>query len=398
VNVKAPDSTKIEVSVPGYENGQDSFPVEEKRGQLRTVRLVPKDAAKLTKTLMEITIVNQFDGSKVQNAKVTVGRDSQVTDRDGLVNLVLLPGIHPINVTANGYHKDQTRITVPEFDVTGSNAAERREITIRPQGALGEEMQGWELEDGTAALIIEVLDAQSGKPIQGATVRFDDGDTFATEKDGRLRKSVPAPKSWKIEVAAPGYRSGQDSFTVEEKRGQIRTVRLAPVDAAKVDKVLLAITIMDMGDGSFVQNAKVTVGRASGITDAKGLVKLRVLPGIHAFSANAKGYVKESRPLDVPESKEKQEMLIAIRPSGGADIFVRVLRSGSRVPINKASVKLSSQYEYTNSNGEARFLKMPFGEHSLVVQADGYKKQLKLINHSKQSPASDFTEIELEPN
>lgn len=354
------------------------------------------------KVVMGITIVNMVDGTKVQKARVVVERVSGlsgavervsgITDVDGFVNIYVLPGSYSYSVTARGYHKEEGPLLVPV-----SKTQEFEEIKVRPTGALGEELKDWELKDGKAPLVVEVLDAQRGRPIAGATVRFEDGYADVTGTDGRLRLNVKAPNSFKIDVSAPGYQNGHDSFTMEERRGKMQTVRLAPIDASKIGKVSLRVTVSDVTDKSMVAGARVTVGRIPGVTGADGVVSLEVLPGIHDFSITAKGYVNEKGRWDVPAGKDEQQQVIGLRPEGGADIFIRVLSARSKQPIPGAAVRVSSQQESTDSHGEARFLNMPFGEHGLGVQADGYKPHRITIKHARDATAG-FTEVELDPN
>jgi hypothetical protein len=323
---------------------------------------------------------------------VTAGRVSQVSDADGFVSLFIDPGVHEVIVTAKGYHKEETTLVVPV-----SKDQEFDEIKIRPAGALGDEMQDWELADGKAPLVVEVLDSKRGRPIAGATVRLSDGYSDVTGTDGRLRLNMDAPNSLKMDVSAPGYQDGHGSFSVEERRGSWQTVRLAPIDAAKVGKVSLQITVSDLSDRSMIAGARVTVAGIPGVTGADGVVNINVLPGIHEFTVTARGYVKDKGRWDVPAGKDEQQQVIGLRPEGGADIFIRVLSARTKQPIPDAAVRVSSQQESTDSHGEARFLNMPFGEHGLGVQADGYKPHRITIKHARNATAG-FTEIELDPN
>jgi hypothetical protein len=59
-------------------------------------------------------------------------------------------------------------------------------------------------------------------------------------------------------------------------------------------------------------------------------------------------------------------------------------------------VRISTQQEDTDGNGEARFLNMAFGEYRLGVQAEGHKPYAETIKHNEKA-GTKFREIKLEP-
>src|SRR5262249_45824769 len=139
------------------------------------------------------------------------------------------------------------------------------------------------------------------------------------------------------------------------------------------------------------------IGRVSDVTNENGKLQVRLPPGVHSYSINAKGYAKATGRFDVDERKDTQVQVIDLTPIGKGDVFVRVRSSGSSKPIEKATVWLAQQIQLSDGKGEAKFLGMPFGKHRLFVDAPGYKERETLVLHNSDSAKGTFTEIELEP-
>jgi hypothetical protein len=87
-----------------------------------------------------------------------------------------------------------------------------------------------------------------------------------------------------------------------------------------------------------------------------------------------------------------------LKPPGerSGDLLVKVLEAGTRKPIPKAWIRISSEQEMSDSHGEARFLRLPFEPQSVVVGIDGYKPHHGTFHHNREY-ATKFFEIELEP-
>jgi hypothetical protein len=256
----------------------------------------------------------------------------------------------------------------------------------------------WEPADGYVPVIYEVFDANTGKPIKGAMVRFPSGNAYPTNAAGQARLEMAANSTKNIEVSAPGYVTAQSAISVGERRIE-GAIRLAPVSFAQVERPLVTVTVLDVSASTTtpVPNATVTIGRVTRTTDAHGAVSLLLIPGVHSFTVTAKDFVKETGSFDVRTGKDVVlSQMIAIRPNGADDIFVRVRDAKSKKPIVDAGVRISSQQEQTDDHGEARFLKMPFGEHELKFQADGYKLHRLLLKHNRKV-AAEFKDVELEP-
>lgn len=264
----------------------------------------------------------------------------------------------------------------------------------------------WEPKDKDyLPMIYEVFDAKTGKPIKGAKVRFPSGNAYITDENGRIKTELLAgkigTKPVDLEISAPGYASVKKSVTARSGRLEGGT-RLEPIDPRKADKMLVKIAVHDGSDMKPIREGKVTTGRASETTDKYGVVLLELVPGIHTIGVKAKGYNSTSARIDVRDNRGEDlstvalEHTILMTPSGGADVYLRVLNADTKKPIVEASVRLGTQAESTDPHGEATFVNIPFGEHRLWIGADGHNPKDSSIVHGKNS-ATGFHVIELDP-
>jgi hypothetical protein len=264
----------------------------------------------------------------------------------------------------------------------------------------------WEPKDKDyLPMIYEVFDAKTGKPIKGAKVRFPSGNAYVTDENGRIKTELIASKFGskpvELEISAPGYGTVKKSVTARSGRLE-GGARLEPVDPRKAEKMLVRITARDGTDGKPIPQAKVTIGRASETTDKNGDVLTELIPGVHSIAVKAKGYNNASTRIDVRDNRSEDLSTIALEhtvlmtPSGGADIYVRVLDSKTKKPIVEAGVRLDMQAESTDIHGEATFVGIPFGEHRLWVGTKEHNQHDSNIIHATKS-AADFHVIELDP-
>jgi hypothetical protein len=255
-------------------------------------------------------------------------------------------------------------------------------------------------------MIYEVFDAKTGKAIKGAKVRFPSGNAYVTDENGQVKISVlaskVASKPLDVEISAPGYASVKKS--VAARSGRLEGgARLEPIDPRKADKMLVKIAVRDGSDMKPIPQGKVTTGRASETTDKDGVALLELVPGVHTIGVKAKGYNSASTRIDVRDNRGEDlstvalEHTILLTPSGGADLYVRVLDSKTKKPIVEAGVRLDTQAESTDTHGEATFVGIPFGEHRLWVGTKEHNQHEGKIIHATKS-AADFHVIELDPN
>lgn len=264
----------------------------------------------------------------------------------------------------------------------------------------------WEPKDKDyLPMIYEVFDAKTGKPIKGAKVRFPSGNAYVTDENGRIKTELLAgtfgSKPVELEVSAPGFTSVKKSVTARSGRLE-GGARLEPVDPRKAETMLVRITVRDGTDGKPIPQAKVTAGGAPETTDKNGDVLINLIPGVHTVAVKAKGYNSASARIDVRDNLREDlstialEHTILLTPSGGADVYVRVLDGRTRKAIVEAGVRLGTQAESTDPHGEATFVNMPFGEHRLWVDVKGYNPHDSTLVHGQKS-AADFHVVELDP-
>lgn len=227
------------------------------------------------------------------------------------------------------------------------------------------------LERSWVRLVITVLDAKTGKPVKDARL-----GNLRADAEGRLEHSVTPNTNYPVTITAHGYATFKHSFTIPD-RDTDRTVQLTPIAAADVEQVVVGVTVRDRTGGAQttpIPNAKVEIGRRSLTTDADGFVNFSLLPGTHSYTVTAQGFIETTGQFDVYQSKEQEFQSIYMFVGGTADLRIRVAtddRGGNW--IAGASVRIASFQQYSDKHGEARFSKLPFGDHKLKISAEGYE-------------------------
>jgi len=256
----------------------------------------------------------------------------------------------------------------------------------------------WDASDGNVAVEVEVLDSATGLPIKGAIVRLSDGKPYATDADGVAKIELPPSTSMKAEISATGYSTINTDVRAFSERSE-QEVRLTPVATSTLDLSEVNVNVFDITEAATpLSGATVKVGNFTKTTDDKGDVSFDLVPGEYAFTVTATDFVTETGKIDVRAGKQVViNEMVGLKPVGSEDVYFRVISSKTKKPIASAEVRLASQQESTDSNGEARFLNIPFGEYRAGARADGYKVSAETIRHNKDS-GTKFREFKLEPD
>jgi hypothetical protein len=256
----------------------------------------------------------------------------------------------------------------------------------------------WQAADGFVAVEVEVLDSATGLPIKAAIVRLDDGKPYATDADGLAKIELPPQTTKKADISATGYTTFNREIRTFDSRVELE-VRLTPVATSTLDLSEVNIHVTDITEAATpVPGATVKVGNFTKTTDDKGEVSFDLVPGEYAFTVTATDFVTETGKFDVRAGKQVViNEMVALKPVGSEDVYFRVISSKTKKPLANAEVRLASQQESTDSNGEARFLNIPFGEYRAGARADGYKVSAETIRHNKDS-GTKFREFKLEPD
>ena len=220
-----------------------------------------------------------------------------------------------------------------------------------------------------AALVLQVVDAESGAPIEGFEVRagfemawplMRDGQPVLEHPGGNVRfdglRPPGASGTARLEIRAPGFADldradihvvrDQDAYLGAIALRRVPVVRVTAVDqrGAPVEGASVSLTPESEGgqpgmimrrvqmspDGMRTSDSRAR-GR-NGVTDADGVVELTSLPGERCtIAVRASRFAPyESEPLDLPEALDVDHAALLLR---GATVEVRVVdERGDPVP------------------------------------------------------------------
>jgi hypothetical protein len=120
ITMRAGTKDDVRIIAEGYITQEDTITTTDADTE-HIVRLTPIGKTDLQKRAVKITIggVKGSVNWPVPKAKVTIGRQSLVTDAYGVVKLELAPGFHSYTVSANGFKDEKGK-----FEVSQANSKE----------------------------------------------------------------------------------------------------------------------------------------------------------------------------------------------------------------------------------------------------------------------------------
>lgn len=227
----------------------------------------------------------------VSGADVTVGTTTIATGADGkAVFTGLLPGDYNYSVAAAGYNNASGSVNVADADVT-------KDVTL----ALTVYKLTFNVTDGTTAIANAIVSV-------GMT-------TVLTDVDGKAVFTGLLPAAYDYMVTAGGYDTISSSVTV--------------VDADVAENVIMKLTVYSLTftitDGSaVVQNASVTVGTTTTVTDADGKAVFNdLLPGDYTYTITATGFAPANGSATITNVNVVQNIVLL------SDVGLNLSKNGS---------------------------------------------------------------------
>ena len=232
---------------------------------------VPLVGGKLTASLQPVVVsglvTDAVTGAPVAGATASFDGQQSITNAEGRFELSRLPRSGaPVTVSADGF----VERTLPLNPTDGDPAS----LAIYPDGLHG-----------------LVLDAASGAPVAGATVRLNDASSESAA-DG-FYYFPPATGTGELAVAAPGYLPGSASVNAEAALAGEQAVDVS------LEPTVLTGTVLDGKTGAPVAGATITAGSQSVTSDQDGRYRLeRLSGGDLAISAAHSDYESAELPVD----------------------------------------------------------------------------------------------------
>ena len=197
------------------------------------------------------TVKDASSGDALSNIFISLRSNSilarDTTDETGAYSITYdTPGEYTLRATDLGGIYPQTSVTVTIVDAEIDQTADI--VMVKPSTAI---------VSGT------VTDSATGDAIGGAVVSMRAGTSTlsaTTDSDGAFSIEAPYAK-YRITATAKAYSSQSDSVTVADTASQTVDLQLVALDLSSITG-----KITDSDGGSAIQDAKIVVFRASGMT------------------------------------------------------------------------------------------------------------------------------------
>lgn len=303
----------------------------------------------------------------IEGVIISVNGMTLTTDRNGEVSVALYPGNYLIDVEKDKYNK------IEDQPITVNQQDDDQLIYITLEGTLYERK-----------ITFSVIDDETGLPISQANIAFN-GEFKNTTDDGTA-----------VFLAYPGiysYSVTKKDYYLIERSVNIEDDRLIEVRLISIPMFELTFNVKD--DGNPIRDALVTVTNGKDITysvntNAEGQAIIdRIVEGDYSYSVEKTNYIptKSSGTIHINEDRTFEVELNPI-PTYVATIVVNDsnIITGSKTPIEGATVSFGGFVKTTNAKGQAQFTLQEGSYNYSVSYTSQYQKKegSVVLNENKQ--------------
>ncbi len=331
------------------------------------------------KALQQVVITVQEDGSNnpVEGAKVILGNVAGTSDAQGIARVSISESqgkLFNLNVYKKGYLEYNAQVDL-------SSGLSLVAILQKEGSAPTKDVE----------VKFLVVNAATGEPIEGATVReLSQGTKGTTSNDGKASLTVASGQAYNFVVSAEGYEQRFDGFMVTAD--MTRVVKLEKTHPA-VPGTTFKLTVRVYGGSVPLSNAQVTVEESgqSQPTDDDGSVVLELPQGLYNLTVGAKDYYTRTFGLTlngdqtVTLSLDKKQ---PNEPAKGGVVTLTVLDAQGRVKGAKVVPDYKGQDpQTTDDNGEARLTLDKEAHFNVEVYKEGHRSVVVPVDVT-QGPVS----------
>jgi len=363
----SPGGYEVSASRSGYQSSQPTL-VELQTDKTIVIPLIPitPSNASLTVIVTDGETGRAIQGAvvKVKNSTLTL---SQSTDATGKAIFILTKGGYIVHVSKEGYSPHEQKINLAQ-DTT-------LPVSLFPL-----------IENVSAT--VDVYDSSTNRPIQGATVVFENGTmVYSGVTNSQGRTVITLPKGgYNLRITASGYYSLSETIYLPYDVSIIRyltpvetTVNppIPPTPPEQCPVPLTTIHVNDIGSGVAISGASIVLARGpyqyTSTTDSNGNAKLCITNGVYSFSISHPNYQTKEGSSFFTAGKTYNFELVPISSIPSAWLTVIVYDSHTNERIKDAKVEIRNAtthlFKYTDNNGEAKFL-LTGGGYSIKVTKD----------------------------
>ena len=330
-NVK-PGDVKATASDKGYTNGQTSVKLDPNGKVTGTISLNP-EAGKVVVT------VNGENGP-LKNTKVTVNGTPETTNGEGQVTVKTSEGKNTITIGSKNYHNGTVTVDGKPGETGKTN------ITLTP-------------DNGT--MKITVVDSETKKPLQNATVTYD-GKTYTTNVKGEVTISNVTPGDVTVDGSDNNYHSGSIKVEVAPNGQGTGIISLTPNNGT------VTIKVVDSKTGKVLSGATVNINGETLHANSNGEVQVsNVKPGNISATASDEGYNNGQTSVKL-DPNGKVTGTISLNPEAGKVI---VTVNGENGPLKNTKVTVNGTPETTNGEGQVT-VKTSEGKNTITIGSENY--------------------------
>ena len=316
------------------------------------------------------TAINAATGEPIANAVIEIAGQQVRTDSQGRFRAEEIEsGEVTVSGTLSGYRADSESLLL--------EALKTAEATL-------------ELDPITTGTIIgAVIDDDSGRPLEGVTVRG--GEVVATTgSDGRF--VLEEVEAGPIVVAAnmPLYVPGSADVLLEAMTSVETEIRLTPITWGTVRG-----TVVDATTGQPLPNATVRLGAIEISTDANGdYVAERVPAGPVSVLATFNRYRDAQATIELSRDGTIEQSL-ELEPITTGTIIVTIVDSATGEPVGGAETMIGQRAETADNAGSVTAEEVPAGQ--IIVNASARLYEPASAEATLEAAGESIVEIELVP-
>lgn len=293
------------------------------------------------------TVIDSTSNDEVQNAVVTIGGQSTLTDWVGHYEIQDVPaGKMSVQVTCDGYLTYTGAMRVVAETTTVEN------IYISPPSQV----------EGTA------IDGRSNNPLEGVAVTLGDSSALTNELGHYTLTEVPAGLQ-RLTARKTGYNPASALARIPSDETYTQDFTLYPAGSTGS----IQGTVTDAISGMPLGGVQITVGEAKATTDARGQFLLTGAPsGTQTLSAIFTGFNKYEGTVEVGDRTIVTFDFEMARPGTAGTVSGQILDMNTGETLKDATVTIGSKTTLSGSKGKFSFTYIPAGTPTITVSKADY--------------------------